>query len=173
MTRHQSRVSLFRLPSRVLPRAGSAVVLFLVVAGCAEQSATTSSGASDSVTEAAVVEDAEGHASGASTPAPVSGEVEEPDPTSDEAEEDQRPGSSPFPEGQVLLAQELAVLGGSRDDVLAAVEPYEGVITVEVSETDTYQVAFPVESLDQLLEIQAALQADGLDVIVVAAIDQP
>ena len=51
--------------------------------------------------------------------------------------------------GQWVLVNELAILGSSQD-VKSLVAEFDGEITVEVPETGTYQVKFPVSSLEEL-----------------------
>lgn len=63
--------------------------------------------------------------------------------------------------GQRVLVNQLAILGEGQD-VRAIVAEHDGVITVAVPETDTYQAKFPVRSLKQLDAIAWKLQRRGL-----------
>lgn len=72
-----------------------------------------------------------------------------------------------------LFGQQLAILGGSRPEVVAAVEAYGGVVTAEVEATATYQVAFPVTSLDELMDVRRQLEDEGFVVALVATIESP
>jgi hypothetical protein len=72
-----------------------------------------------------------------------------------------------------LLDQELAILGSDRGAVELAIADLGGVITVEVPETSTYQVSFPVDSFEELLAIRKQLEAAGLDVVLVPTVESP
>lgn len=51
--------------------------------------------------------------------------------------------------GQWVLVNELAILA-SGQDVESLVAEFDGEITIEVPQTDTYQVKFPVSNLEEL-----------------------
>src|ERR1051325_1062848 len=50
---------------------------------------------------------------------------------------------------QRVLVDELVIFSDSKD-VASIVAEYNGVVTIAVRETDTYQARFPVKSLNQL-----------------------
>lgn len=59
--------------------------------------------------------------------------------------------------GQWVLVNELAILSGQ--DVELLIEEYGGEVTVSVPETGSYQVKFPVSSLEELDIIADKLRA--------------
>lgn len=65
-------------------------------------------------------------------------------------------------DGQKMLAKELVVF--SEKDLKIVQEEFGGVVTVEIPETETYQVRFPVSNYDELMEIQRQLQERGIKV---------
>lgn len=158
------------------------LVIVLVAASCGDQEATSGTGeatprslADDSLastTEQLAGEDDPDQ--GASVPVEENetGEVQTTttgDQTADEDPDQQPPEAAP----PGLLDQELAILGADRTTVEEAIAEYDGVITVEIAATATYQVSFPVASFDELLAIREQLEALSLDVALVPTIESP
>lgn len=86
-------------------------------------------------------------------------------------------GDRPIPEnvvrdpesGQWVLKDELIILS-SGQDVRALVSKYDGKIVLAVEETGSYQVRFPVTSLEELAKIQRELEKQGLQVYLATVI---
>jgi hypothetical protein len=64
---------------------------------------------------------------------------------------------------QRVLVNELVIFSEGKD-VASIVAEYNGVVTVVVRDTDTYQARFPVKSLNQLDVIADKLRKRGLKV---------
>lgn len=64
---------------------------------------------------------------------------------------------------QRVLVNELVIFAEGKD-VASIVVEYDGVITIAVPETDTYQARFPVKSLKELDLIARKLRKRGLKV---------
>lgn len=67
---------------------------------------------------------------------------------------------------------DLVILGGTRDALEAVVAPMGGEIVLD-EEPVVFQVRFPVESLDELREIETELREFGFDVQLNYADDEP
>jgi hypothetical protein len=72
---------------------------------------------------------------------------------------------------QDLLEGRLAFLDADADTVRRAVEPYDGVIELEVPEIGAVQVVFPVDTRRELLEVRDELREAGHQVDVVLVTD--
>lgn len=74
-----------------------------------------------------------------------------------------------YPEG--VLPDRLGFLDVTGDEIRDAVAPYDGEIEIDPEGLRILQVRFPVDDLEDLLEIRDALQAQGYRVEVVPATD--
>lgn len=72
----------------------------------------------------------------------------------------------------VVSEQNLLILGSTEQEVSAAIEPWDGEI-VDGRDGGFHQVRFEVASLDELAEIEAALEGAGFNVQLDYADDQP
>ena len=71
-----------------------------------------------------------------------------------------------------VIINKLVILGsGNKTEIEEAVKKYQGEITLEVKETQTYEAKFPVDSLDELNEIKDGLNTMGIKAVNDYAID--
>lgn len=82
---------------------------------------------------------------------------------------DATPTTSRLPIGD---EPDLLILGSTRDAVEAAIEPYGGEVVL-ANDGGVFQVRFPVDSLDELRDIEADLEAQGFNVQLNYADDEP
>ena len=66
--------------------------------------------------------------------------------------------------GQWVLVNELVILS-SGQDIPLLIEQFRGKITLSVTETNSYQVRFPVSNLDELNMIRRALEKKGVKAV--------
>jgi hypothetical protein len=99
-------------------------------------------------------------------PEPVARPDEDGEPDAGSEREDDEPLGT-----QDLLEGRLAFLDADPDTVRRAVEPYDGVIELEVPEIGAVQVAFPVDTRRELLGIRDELRDAGHEVDVVLVAD--
>lgn len=71
-------------------------------------------------------------------------------------------------DGQLLIGDQLVILASSQD-VRPAIKELGGTITIFVKETNTYQVRFPVKSLEELDLVAKKLKEKVSDIQVVRA----
>lgn len=68
--------------------------------------------------------------------------------------------------GQWVLENELGIFG-SQQEIDTITQNYNATVTIDVPQTSTYQLKFPVQSLDELKTIKAELEAQDYDVSLV------
>lgn len=71
-------------------------------------------------------------------------------------------------DGQLLIGDQLVILASSQD-IRPAIKELDGTITIFVKETNTYQVKFPVKSLEELDLVAKKLKEKVSDIQVVRA----
>ena len=65
-----------------------------------------------------------------------------------------------------VITNKLVILGsGNKTEIEEAVKKYQGEITLEVKETQTYEVEFPVNNLDELNDIKDSLNTMGIKTV--------
>ena len=84
-----------------------------------------------------------------------------------------------FLEGDVMedpktgarIVKDSLVILASGQNINELIKEFDGTITLNVKETDTYRVKFPVKNFQELEEIRTKLEARGLTVVYDPVID--
>lgn len=65
-----------------------------------------------------------------------------------------------------VVTDKLVILGsGNKSKIDEAISKYQGKITLEIKETETYEVKFPVKSLEELNTIKNSLNEMGIKTV--------
>ncbi len=124
-----------------------------------EQPETTSTSSPSAVEDDVEVATTRGNVQPSST-APLS------DPVVGTSSVDGEQSSAEFFEGSIL-PDSLGILDASREEVEMAIAPLDGTIDIAEERVSLYQVRFPVDSIDELLEVRESLEADGFNVALI------